>query len=374
MDMSFRVAPGTCDWIAELYRVIQSIKAGTFDSSEVYSQFAYLVVPEVVLAGADGPLPVYLEVGAPDTNNTFSFLSPIVQFYLYTSDGGERGTVLLQANQMDLTFGSLLTVASATDLEKLMFRGDDRVGYLASFSASPDTRDDVLRTWGGNDNIDVRGSGGTDRFYGGNGNDRITILDNDPNFPRGTDAAFFGYGDAGNDWIQGDQNADHLFGGRGNDTLIGQDGNDKVFGGSGNDIMSGLIGNDTLAGGSGADSVGGGRGRDQLTGGNGADVFVFSLNGDTGVFDSGVKRGARDVITDFTQGIDQIRLSAVFNGSLAGIDLIGGDLFTASGQARWTRNGSDTTIFINADNDKAAEMVISVAGVRNLGEDDFLIL
>jgi len=60
-------------------------------------------------------------------------------------------------------------------------------------------------------------------------------------------------GGAGNDVIQGTQNADLLAGGRGNDNLAGNDGADTLIGGAGND---------TLQGDDGADHFFGGRGND----------------------------------------------------------------------------------------------------------------
>jgi Ca2+-binding RTX toxin-like protein len=72
------------------------------------------------------------------------------------------------------------------------------------------------------------------------------------------------------------------------ENLIGSAHNDDLTGNSAANWLFGGAGNDTLRGGGGADT---------LIGGDGNDVFVFA-------------RGfGRDVITDFDQGSDLIRLS-----------------------------------------------------------------
>ena len=80
-----------------------------------------------------------------------------------------------------------------------------------------------------------------------------------------------------------------------------------AFGNGANNLMTGAAGDNTLNGGAGLDTLVGGAGSDNLTGGTGSDVFVFdSLVGS-------------DTITDFTTGIDQLRISQ------AGIGVGNGD-------------------------------------------------
>jgi Ca2+-binding RTX toxin-like protein len=88
-------------------------------------------------------------------------------------------------------------------------------------------------------------------------------------------------GDEGNDVLFGNQDADTLLGDAGNDTLFGGVGDDSLFGGIGNDCLSGDRGQDTLTGGAGNDTFA----LDSLAGG--------------------------DVITDFTNGTDQIRFTGL---------------------------------------------------------------
>jgi VCBS repeat-containing protein len=109
----------------------------------------------------------------------------------------------------------------------------------------------------------------------------------------------------------------------------GTDGANSLTGGKGQDVLDGGNGNDVLNGGNGTDALLGGRGDDTLTGGAGADTFVF--NADFG----------KDVITDFTRGLDRLQFdrdvfadyadmldSAVQSGADVLIDAGGGNMIT----------------------------------------------
>ena len=87
----------------------------------------------------------------------------------------------------------------------------------------------------------------------------------------------------------GDDGNDLLFGNQDNDTLLGGAGNDTLFGGAGDDSLFGGIGDDCLSG---------DQGRDTLTGGAGNDTFAIG------------RLTEADVITDFTDLSDRIRLTA----------------------------------------------------------------
>ena len=101
--------------------------------------------------------------------------------------------------------------------------------------------------------------------------------------------------------INGTSGNDTLIGGSGNDTLKGNNGDDSLIGNAGNDYLSGGAGNDTLDGGSGANT---------LVGGTGADYFIIT--------------SSDDVIVDFTEGVDYIKLDngSVTNSTLNGSDVI----------------------------------------------------
>lgn len=202
------------------------------------------------------------------------------------------------------------TIVGGTDLNDVFYgstHGDIAKGYSGN---------DVFYAGEGNDQINA--GDGNDEMYGGDGNDYLHGFE-------GFDIAYAGegndtiyanlaYGEAGNDWLYGeDIFSDSLFGGSGNDYLDGRGGNDFLYGGedrdylkggngddfldagegedilqggSGNDILLGGEGADNLSGGIGADFIDGGTGSDILTGGSGDDVFIFdaldTVHGHTG--------------------------------------------------------------------------------------------
>ena len=99
--------------------------------------------------------------------------------------------------------------------------------------------------------------------------------------------------DSGNDYLNGNVEADNLLGGEGNDTVQGGQGEDSLNGDAGNDSLSGDLGNDTIAGNLGADTI---------AGGLGSDLFVIGQG--TG----GPAIANADFITDFVNNQDLIQL------------------------------------------------------------------
>lgn len=101
---------------------------------------------------------------------------------------------------------------------------------------------------GGTGADQIRGGGGNDWLSGGQGSDNID-------------------GQAGNDKIMGGGGSDeYLAGGKGNDTILGGGGSDDIHGGGGDDVAHGGKGNDTIDGGPGHDRLFGDGGRDRITG------------------------------------------------------------------------------------------------------------
>ncbi|UZQ52964.1 hypothetical protein OOK60_10545 [Trichothermofontia sichuanensis B231] len=115
--------------------------------------------------------------------------------------------------------------------------------------------------------------------------------------------------------IKGTNGDDLLEGGINNDKLSGKGGNDRILGGQGNDYLEGGKGNDTLIGGDGNDYLKGGQGIDILTGGVGQDQFEIKYRLNKPGY------GFADIITDFEDGIDQLKLDGV---SLASITILQG--------------------------------------------------
>ncbi|MBD2291935.1 cadherin-like domain-containing protein [Anabaena sphaerica FACHB-251] len=195
--------------------------------------------------------------------------------------------------------------------------------------------DDELYGWNGDDYINGDGdsnetySGGSDKIYGGVGNDflaggvgnnlidggdgfdtadyrwiltginvdinnnRVTRTGNTNTNTDGTDTlksieeVIAG---KGNDTITGDNNAnvldgfwgnDTINGWAGNDTLYGNEGDDLIRGDQGSDLLYGNNGNDTLQGGDDYDTLSGGAGNDYLWGGSGEDKLYGGDGNDT---------------------------------------------------------------------------------------------
>ncbi|MES2495366.1 MAG: M10 family metallopeptidase C-terminal domain-containing protein [Pseudomonadota bacterium] len=163
--------------------------------------------------------------------------------------------------------------------------GNDHLYGAAARAISGDGAD-TISSGQGNDYI--QGNAGDDRLDGGEGSDRIQG-------GQGNDSII---GNVGNDSINGNLGNDMIDGGAGNDSLRGGQGNDNIAGGVGNDVVMGDLGGDTLQGGAGIDI---------LTGGGDADVFQFA-NGDAAFATGGPLAYLTDMITDFTDGIDHLRL------------------------------------------------------------------
>lgn len=214
--------------------------------------------------------------------------------------------------------------------------------------------DDLLAGSDGDDSLDggsgrdvIGGGPGNDDIQGGDGNDTIGAGQGDDtadggagndivNGGAGNDSLLGGEGDdtmgasfgddtadggAGNDSIGGGTGRDLLSGREGDDSIGGGEGNDTVHGGDGDDFLAGGGRDDLLDGGNGNDRLNGGSGNDTLTGGDGFDLFIFNE----------LVAGEVDVITDFEDCCDVIRLTGVTGAGAQGrfdalsiIDVAGG--------------------------------------------------
>lgn len=184
--------------------------------------------------------------------------------------------------------------------------GDDRLsGEAGQDHLYGGGGNDILN--GGDDNDTLKGGAGQDKLFGGFGTDLleggggadVLLGDADDDSITGGVGNDRVDGGSGNDVLSGNKGNDVLAGGDDNDTLFGGGGNDKLLGGAGFDDLYGDFGNDVIKGGSGFDVLTGGRGNDILTGGDFGDYFVFrNTDGDSG----------RDVIRDWEDGSDKIRL------------------------------------------------------------------
>jgi Ca2+-binding RTX toxin-like protein len=157
-------------------------------------------------------------------------------------------------------------------------------------------------------------------------------------------------GRGGDDTIQGGSNNDSLKGGNGDDVLMGGGnrdllsgarGNDTVDGGDGDDALRGQGGDDVLLGGLGADRVFADFGADTMTGGGGEDQYKYVGSADLG----------DDVITDFEQGADIIKLKGTGDASFSDLEIAD----NTDGDAVVTLGNGTTITFENiASNDLRA--------------------
>ncbi len=233
------------------------------------------------------------------------------------------------------------------------------------------------------------GGGGQDILLGGAGHDKL-------------------YGGADHDTLEGGSGNDIVDGGAGDDYLTGNAGADRLVGGSGfdwifyrqstgvkvdlansannagaeavGDTFSGIEnvwgtgGNDTLSGDGANNILTGGGGSDILTGGAGSDTFQFSAQFSPA---NPTPVGAGDLITDFTQGVDKIDISAMA-GPLF-VFLNGGNVpFTlAAPEITFgfaVENGQDRTVIRGDINgDAAAEFEIKISGFILLTANDFIL-
>lgn len=123
-------------------------------------------------------------------------------------------------------------------------------------------------------------------------------------------------GEAGDDFLVGNNGDDVLDGGTGDDILVGEDGHDILLGGDQNDSLFGEAGNDVLDGGAGADELYGGLGEDILDGGAGADTLVGGAGNDTYLNVTG------DDVIDDTEGHDTIVLAAATGLGTGGLSVV----------------------------------------------------
>lgn len=246
--------------------------------------------------------------------------------------------------------------------------GDDSLGG--------GTGNDTLNGCAGNDEVygqegnDIlRGGIGDDKLGGGYGNDKLF----------GDDGADTLWADAGDDELNGGDGDDTLGGGSGADTFDGGAGIDLLYGDDGNDKMNGGDGDDRLSGGNGADCLRGGNGNDELKGNNGVDILVGGAGADKiylwdddgaadkiifSLGDSGRTRATIDRVEGFTSGEDLIDLRSFAAMTFEDLDYVGGGQASCYYDGRYLR--------IDADGDRASDLIIAFAWVNELTAADFL--
>jgi Ca2+-binding RTX toxin-like protein len=219
--------------------------------------------------------------------------------------------------------------------------------------------------WGGDGFEFISGGAGRDALLGGGGGDTLYggLGDDFIGGGSGNDLIIDGagnnqiWGGAGNDTLQGGSGNEELYGGDGGDEIYLGLGTDTVGGGAGNDFIQAAGGNSLIWAGYGSDIIRAGTGRDVINGGPGADVFVFASAAQAGI------RAGRDVITDFTAGVDYIDLRGL------GLHFNAGAWFSGSGGQVIVVNG---LVIGDVNGDAVADFVIELTGAPNVTATDFL--
>jgi Ca2+-binding RTX toxin-like protein len=136
-------------------------------------------------------------------------------------------------------------------------------------------------------------------------------------------------------------------------TLNGGNGDDFIDGRGGDDIINGGGGHDTMFGGDGADRLISNAGNDIMTGGAGADVFVI-----------GPRASGNITITDFTNGVDHIDVSAF------GFDPQGN---SATWGGFLSNSGSDTILEFYGSNGEFFTITLLNFDYTNIDPTDYFI-
>ncbi|MDO4698420.1 MAG: S8 family serine peptidase [Pasteurellaceae bacterium] len=137
--------------------------------------------------------------------------------------------------------------------------------------------------------------------HGGRGDDVFVSSGNSSIFVRGGDGNDTIVGSIANDALSGENGDDFISGNAGKDLIRGHRGNDRLFGDEGDDVLFGGSDDDMLYGGEGNDTLLGEGGDDYLDGGEGEDVAEFSGNfADYKI----TKMGDGVLVSDRTQGRD----------------------------------------------------------------------
>jgi Ca2+-binding RTX toxin-like protein len=300
--------------------------------------------------------------------------------------GTTDGRFVIERGQLKVANGALLDYEQATT-HTITIRVVDQ-GGLSRQETFTITVGDVIRE-------QIKGSSGNDRLVGGAGNDTLD----------GGAGADRMEGGAGDDLYFVDNAGDVIIETSGKDTVLtalanyvahdgietiitggiratGNVGNNAIEGNRAANVLNGVEGadtlygeedNDTLYGGAGDDTLDGGTGKDMLYGGLGKDVFLFD-DGETGA-----SKGKADTIVDFSrrQG-DKIDLSLIdANAKKAGeqnFKFIGNKAgFSKAGEARFVKEKDATYVYLNTDNDRAAEAVIKLKGSLDVQKSWFVL-
>ncbi|WP_263626427.1 FG-GAP-like repeat-containing protein [Novosphingobium percolationis] len=168
---------------------------------------------------------------------------------------------------VDINNDGFLDLLISNNSSSPIFLNDGRGVYRQMLGLSGDANGQYDQFTAADFNGDGRADLLASRYIDANGEHFVAFM--------GTDAPSAQTGDAGNNGIMGDNDADTLSGLDGGDTLFSGAGDDRLSGDGGNDYLNGGAGADRLEGGSGRDTLDGGAGADKMLGGAGNDIYYI---------------------------------------------------------------------------------------------------
>lgn len=236
----------------------------------------------------------------------------------------------LQANVEKLVLSGRAAISGVGNALDNRIAGNDADNVLAGRGG-----DDVLNGGLGRDVL--KGGAGNDTYYI-NGGDRIVETPGGGNDKVVSTASYAMHG-----------NIERLFlTGNAGINARGTDGDEQIHGNGSANALNGGGGNDLLSGRGGDDLLIGGPGRDVLVGGAGADTFVLGAGG--------------DIIRDFTDDVDTIRVNAA---------LLGGERNADEIVPEFVMDGNLARLWL-----PAGKLVMTVAGVGSAADlaDDLIIV
>jgi Ca2+-binding RTX toxin-like protein len=326
-----------------------------------------------------------IAVGSNETGPSYDFsvatLAGIERLFMNSGPAGSA-TVTLAGDQIGLG-GIIQIIDSALLANALIITGslvDLSPVLFTNWTSGVDTL--TINGTVGLDNLvgsnqadTINGGGNADSMAGGAGSDTYFVdhagdlVDESPVGSDGTDLVISSV-----DFNLGD--IIHAKGQIENLTLTG-----SAINGTGNSLDNILIGNanaNSLDGRASDDSLTGGLGKDTLSGGIGADTFDFNLKTES-------KNGAlRDVITDFTNGVDDIDVSGI--DAKSGVN--GNQTFHWIGKQAFHHHKGElnyhkvnkpglahdkTIVSGDINGDGKADFQIQLTGLHNLHQDDFVL-
>ncbi len=306
-----------------------------------------------------------------------------------TLEGGAGGDALNGDAGFDIASYAGSSAAVVVNLASGVSGGDAAGDVLSGVEGAIGSAfDDVLRGEGGANrltggagNDDLIGLAGADTLVGGDGFDvahyaasgvGVTVSLVAGTVGTGGDAA----GDAlsGIEALQGSRFADALTGDARRNSIVGEGGADTILGGDGADGLRGDGDDDSLDGGTGRDALDGSAGGDTLLGGLGADALTGGTGADTFLWRTVAESAGseRDRVLDF--GVSE---GDVLDLSVFGAAYGGNRAFLGGGEAsviwRARRDDAATSVFLDANGDAVADLVLTLTGVTALTRDDFVL-